>query len=772
MATKKISELTAKTAATGVEEFVINDGGTSKKITRDDLLKNVTLPGAEVTGNLSLGDNVKAQFGAGNDLQIYSDGSNSIVKETGSGQLRLQGNDLYLMNEDGSSLYLAGVNGAQTQIYHNAAVKLATTSTGIDVAGSVTCDGLIVSGTENTVLYGNSTDATALIALADNGGSVNIINSSGDLRFKVGGSANTSGIGSAEAMRIDSVGNVGIGTTSPSSYDSDADDLVVATSGNTGITIKTSSTGKGSVFFADGTTGSERYQGIIKYDHSDNSMLLATAGSERMRIDSDGNVGIGTVPKTWHSSSTALEVGSTSLEDYVTGGANVTNLTNNTYRATDNNHKYKETDYASGYTQYNGVHSFNVAPSGTVDTDVTWTKAMSITNDAKVGIGTISPSSKLEVAGTVNTYGNGSVALQWGDTSALGALSFDGSANPVIRSASAKPLVFQTNGANEAMRIDSNGNVGVGVVPKSWNSDLKALQMNNTAVLAGSSDALYLANNWYRNSAGADTYLTNDYAAFYRMSTVGTHEFKVAPSGTADTAISWTTAMSIANNGNVGIGATDPLAKLEIRESGLSTPAVIRLIGTNNVSSTSNVSHISSEESPTGGAGAADTVFSNRSVGDPFASPTEKMRILAGGGITFNGDTAAANALDDYEEGGFTADFNDDTGSVIASTAGYYTKVGKIVKCVMQIYVNSVTAGNFSGIPYINMPFPVHNSASMGFYPIYMNGIGTINSGYILGGTQKLILTNNRDEPFGNTATNSAYGGSVRLYGEFTYMTS
>ena len=62
-------------------------------------------------------------------------------------------------------------------------------------------------------------------------------------------------------MRITSGGRVGIGTTSPSSYDGNADDLVVETGGDTGITIRSSSTAGGSIHFADGTSGDQRYRG-------------------------------------------------------------------------------------------------------------------------------------------------------------------------------------------------------------------------------------------------------------------------------------------------------------------------------------------------------------------------------------------------------------------------------------------------------------------------------------------------------------------------------
>jgi hypothetical protein len=107
--------------------------------------------------------------------------------------------------------------------------------------------------------------------------------------------------GGAEAMRINSSGNVQIGSTNTGA--SGAIELSIGnTSSAGGITLWSTTSASHSIGFGDGYTDTDRYRGYLEYNHTGDSMRFATSSTERMRIDNSGAVVIG---KTAQDTTTA-----------------------------------------------------------------------------------------------------------------------------------------------------------------------------------------------------------------------------------------------------------------------------------------------------------------------------------------------------------------------------------------------------------------------------------------------------------------------------------
>ena len=131
----------------------------------------VTKTGDTMTGDLSFGDNDKALFGAGSDLQIYHDGTNSLlVNGTGDFEIRGAGagvGNVLLRPKSGENGVIVKPDGA-VELYHNNSKKLETTSTGVTVTQSGTDVGLLVTGgSYNYQAKFESTDAEANIIIED-----------------------------------------------------------------------------------------------------------------------------------------------------------------------------------------------------------------------------------------------------------------------------------------------------------------------------------------------------------------------------------------------------------------------------------------------------------------------------------------------------------------------------------------------------------------------------------------------------------------------------
>jgi hypothetical protein len=230
----------------------------------------------------------------------------------------------------------------------------------------------------------------------------------------------------------------------------------------------------------------------------------------------------------------------------------------------------------------------------------------------------------------------GSIGFRVGITGAtFNRLGVTGAGECVIYTPDNSNIIFGTNNS-QRMRIDSSGNVGIGVTPEAWDSAFSALQVGGTGALrsdasADASDTVGVSQNAYYDSANSRwEYLVTDEASDYYQQS-GSHNWRVAPSGSADSAITWTTAMSIANSGNVGIGTSSPDYNLQVED----TSSNISLALT---SSTSGFSRVIFGDSGSATIGAVTYRNSDNSMAFE-ANAAEAMRITSGGDLLVNTTT-------------------------------------------------------------------------------------------------------------------------------------
>jgi hypothetical protein len=252
-----------------------------------------TLTGLTTTGDINFGDDDKAVFGAGSDLQIYhnSADNSSYIRELGAGNLKILGDNVQITNAAGTENQIFSASDGSVYLYHNGVAKFETTATGINVPQQVQ----VVGSGDSILLLNTASDAgdKSLIKFGDNSDA-----DAGYIDYDHGTNTLSFGANALERMRIDSSGNVGIGTDSPSA----ATPLTVYYSDTSQFNIGGPQSGISNNVYYNGSAYVNRNTGAggsLLQMSTDGSFAFrrATSGSPpalsySMYIDGSGNVGI------------------------------------------------------------------------------------------------------------------------------------------------------------------------------------------------------------------------------------------------------------------------------------------------------------------------------------------------------------------------------------------------------------------------------------------------------------------------------------------------
>jgi hypothetical protein len=490
---------------------------------------------------------------------------------------------------------------------------------------------------------------------------------------------------STEQMRLTSTG-LGIGTSSPA-VKLDVYGVVRA---STGASLYTSITSpalggvSGKVISADNNLELT----ADSLSSASTNLIFKTSASgttsEKMRIDSSGNLGLGVTPSAWQSTLGSRAIQFTGSAVY---GYRDTNLILSQNAYYDGAWKYYASSIAAGYYSIgSGAHAWNTAASGTAGAAITFTTAMLLDASGNLGIGTSSPVSNFRLTSSLSYDGTGGLLVENTSTgvSASSATRYKNSGSTV-----AYTLLGGTNRA-------SYGGLGANIM---------SMYTDNTAGISLVVDA-----------AGPITFNTNA-----------------------------TERMRIDSSGNVGIGTSSPTGRMEVAATGVpvlrlsstqTSPNNILMTGgssynygvigvnTGNNTSTGDIFHLGYTASA-GAAPVSILQWSNaaKCIGLNTTPAT------SGTGITFPATQNAssdANTLDDYEEGTWTPVLVDNSANQATMTVqqGFYTKVGNIVYAWCQVAYSS--KASMSNILYKITGLPFSSKGNNGGY--YYGGVSQVTT--------------------------------------------